>query len=199
MKYATYNEFGQITCCGTAPAEMQSELTNIYTLIVFLADDVYFNDVTHYVNIAAPYTVTPFPDKTTPYDTWNWSTLVWDTPSGLLGKQQGGRKGEVEFLRDQKLLAGVTYSGETYACDDASRVAYSIAHMMYTGYGDIPPKLTVSGRTEYIASGSLGSIIAAMNTYTGAVLTNAAALNSAIDNAADATALAAIDLTVGWP
>lgn len=126
---------------------------------------------------------------------WDNSALAWIDTLTLKDRMLFN----LEEIAHTKYTSGCSYAGHTYPTDDGSRSKFAAAAVAYGYLGVSPPKLPKDGVDTYIAGANLASIVGAQETYFEAVKSNYDSLVVAINNAADDTALAAIDLTAGWP
>jgi hypothetical protein len=149
------------------------------------------------INLSYVYggSVVSMPAKPSVYHYFDYTTKAWTTAKNNTEL----RLLELEAIRDTKNSLDITWGGHSYPCTDEWRGKFAAAAVSYNYLGVSPPKLPKDGVDTYIAGANLASICGAQETYFEAVKTNYDSLVVAINNAADDTALAAIDLTAGWP
>jgi hypothetical protein len=122
----------------------------------------------------------------------------WAT-ADLAAKSAAARKSELAAIRYAKEVGGIVVGGAPVATDretQAKLIAARILAKENAGY-------TVNWKTPAgfvsLDAATIISVADAVAAHIQACFDREAVLSAAIDNAADAAARAAIDLTAGWP
>ena len=108
MRYAQHDEFGRITCVGSAPEG--SDTSHLGRVMLDPPSDIDFNE--NYIFEGA---LKSRPLKPSPHHEWDWTTKSW------LPNLDAARESQSQAWntwRDRELVAGYPHNGHVFHSDD---------------------------------------------------------------------------------